>query len=211
MVSFIPKDVDGDIPKPLQHRPITVLSCVYRLTSCPTRRDMVATMAPWRSVWCQNHTFSRCPYISYLPKYWTSSAWKASTRRLSYDFEKAFDRVPFRLAVNILRMRGCDEKICRTLDNFYKGHYKMFKIDGHFDQPFVPTNGIIQGCPLSMLILTSLTACWHETLSQHRNNLHPRSYADDLSATIAQPQKFSSKTRFVKSMNTRSILRRRQD
>ena len=99
-------------------------------------------------------------------------------------------------------MRGCDEKICRTLDNFYKGHYKMFKIDGHFDQPFVPTNGIIQGCPLSMLILTSLTACWHETLSQHRNNLHPRSYADDLSATIAQPQKFSSKTRFVKSMNT---------
>lgn len=87
----------------------------------------------------------------------------------------------------------------------------MFKIDGHFDQPFVPTNGIIQGCPLSMLILTSLTACWHETLSQHRNNLHPRSYADDLSATIAQPQKFSSKTRFVKSMNTRSILRRRQD
>ena len=28
MGSFIPKDVDGDCPTPLQHRPITVLSCI---------------------------------------------------------------------------------------------------------------------------------------------------------------------------------------
>ena len=105
---------------------------------------------------------------------------------LSCDFEKAFDRVPFRLAINLLRMRGCDEKISRTLDNFYRNHYKMFKIDGQYDQPFVPTNGIIQGCPLSMLILTSLTACWHESINITGDNLHPRSYADDLSATVAQ-------------------------
>ena len=62
----------------------------------------------------------------------------------------------------------------------------MFKIDGQYDQPFVPTNGIIQGCPLSMLILTSLTACWHESINITRDNLHPRSYADNLSATVAQ-------------------------
>ena len=37
-----------------------------------------------------------------------------------------------------------------------------------------------------MLILTSLTACWHESINITRDNLHPRSYADDLSATVAQ-------------------------
>ena len=37
-----------------------------------------------------------------------------------------------------------------------------------------------------MLILTSVTACWHESINITRDNLHPRSYADDLSATVAQ-------------------------
>ena len=33
MVSFIPKEVDDDYPTPLQHRPITGLSTIYRLWS----------------------------------------------------------------------------------------------------------------------------------------------------------------------------------
>ena len=63
---------------------------------------------------------------------------------------------------------------------------KCLKLTDNMINLFVPTNGIIQGCPLSMLILTSLTACWHESINITRDNLHPRSYADDLSATVAQ-------------------------
>ena len=175
MVSFIPKDVDGDFPTPLQHRPITVLSCIYRVWSAVRHAQLAETWLPqWlpAGIYGAKHT----PAADVLTYHTCQSMEKALRDKLlpgglSYDFEKVFDRVPFRLAVNILRFRGCDEKMCRTLDKIYSDHYKMFKLDGHFDQPFVPTNGIIQGCPLSMLILTSLTACWHESIAQPSNSV----------------------------------------
>ena len=47
--------------------------------------------------------------------------------------------------------------------------------------PFQPHCGIVQGCPLSMLLLTALVTCWLE--KSHTQNLcsTSRSYADDLS------------------------------
>ena len=190
MVSFIPKEVDGDYPTPLQHRPITVLSTIYRLWSS-VRHSQLADI--WLPQWIPGGIYGakNTPAADVLTHHTCQDIEKAIREKvlpggLSYDFEKAFDRVPFQLAINILRARGCDEKICRTLNNFYNGHNKLFKIDEHYDQPFIPTNGIIQGCPLSMLILTSLTACWHETITQNER-LRPRSYADDLSSIDAQP------------------------
>ena len=190
MVSFTPKEVDGDYPTPLQHRPITVLSTIYRLWSS-VRHSQLADM--WLPQWIPDGIYGakNTPAADVLTHHTCQDIEKAIRETylpggLSYDFEKTFDRVPFQLAINILRARGCDEKICRTLNNFYNGHNKLFKIDGHYDQPFIPTNGIIQRCPLSMLILTSLTACWHETITQNER-LRPRSYADDLSSIDAQP------------------------
>ena len=45
MVSFIPKDVDGDCPTPLQNRPITVLSCI-RLWSAVRHSHLAEAWLP---------------------------------------------------------------------------------------------------------------------------------------------------------------------
>lgn len=92
--------------------------------------------------------------------------------------------MPFRFAVSILRARGCDEKICRTIDAFYNQHQKYFKLDGHYDQVVEPRNGIIQGCPLSILILASMIKVWPEHLDHFIPEARAKSYVDDISAAI---------------------------
>ena len=56
-VSFIPKDVEGGIATPLQHRPITVLSAVLpaMVSNAPqTTNDSMATgLATSSYIWCQ--------------------------------------------------------------------------------------------------------------------------------------------------------------
>ena len=106
---------------------------------------------------------------------------------LSYDYTKAFDLVPTQLAVNILRLRGCDEKVTRSLDGFYRQHVTYFQLNNHYDKVFEPTNGLIQGCALSILILASLIKCWHEHLDCHHPTIKARSYVDDLSICAASP------------------------
>ena len=57
---------------------------------------------------------------------------------ISYDFEKCFDRVPTKLAVNILRFRGCDNKVCLALDSFYSCHKKSSKLMAISTTPSYP-------------------------------------------------------------------------
>ena len=103
-------------------------------------------------------------------------------RGISYDFEKCFDRVPVGLAVNILRTRGCDNRVCKALDGFYSSRVKHFRLERHYDEPLRPANGLVQGCPLSMLVLSSMVSCWHEHLQASLPGVVPKSYADDISA-----------------------------
>ena len=94
---------------------------------------------------------------------------------ISYDFEKCFDRVPVGLAVNILRARGCDNRVCKALDGFYSSHVQHFRLEGHYDEPLRPANGLVQGCPLSMLVLSSMVTCWHEHLQASLPGVVPKS------------------------------------
>ena len=186
-VSFLPKETDEAFPTPLDHRPITVLSSIYRLWSS-TRHSQLATQ--WQPRWASSRIFGlkggRSADELVLQTCMTLAEAKASgqhTGGLSFDFQKAFDYVPYGLAINLFRMRGADDNICRALANFYNQHTKIFKLDGAVHPPYRAANGIIQGCPMSMLLLTSLTQAWHEHLSASQPQVESKSYADDLSAT----------------------------
>ena len=98
---------------------------------------------------------------------------------LSYDLRKCFDTVPVNLALQVMRQRGADNNVLRTMEGFYKSHSKHFRIDGAYSKSLKPHNGIIQGCPLSMMVLVSLITNWLEYI--HSPEATPRSYADDLS------------------------------
>ena len=103
------------------------------------------------------------------------------TSGISYDMRKCFDTIPMILVLQIFNFRGADSQVTRALNGFYKQHHKYFKLEGSFDTPFRPSNGIIQGCPLSMLLLTSMVSAWCEFCMVQLPQSQPRSYADDLS------------------------------
>ena len=99
---------------------------------------------------------------------------------LSYDMRKCFDSIPTRLILHIFNLRGADSKVTRALSGFY-AQQKFLRLEGHHSHAFKPSNGIVQGCPLSMILLTSLMTAWIEFCQHTVVHATRRSYADDLS------------------------------
>ena len=192
---------------------MTILSAVYRLWAA-IRHDQLAQH--WQPLWAPHGAYGLKGRPAADSLVFDTCAFLAQATHsglvvggLSYDFEKCFDRVPVSLAVHILRARGCDNKICAVLDGFYAQHVKHFRIQGHYDSPFYPSNGLVQGCPLSMLVLSSLTAAWLEHLQEHEPEVEAKSYADDLSlcATAARPRVLQAKVAAVHSHTHQFVTR----
>lgn len=108
---------------------------------------------------------------------------------LSYDFAKCYDHVIPAMAIDTLMYRGAPLSVLQGLRGFYHQHCKRFKLGCAFSEAYKPSNGIIQGDPLSNFILARLIACWLEKLS-HGNfgrapvSIKPRVYVDDISAAV---------------------------
>eukprot|EP00969_Alexandrium_andersonii_P338002 14937671-Alexandrium_andersonii.AAC.1 len=60
--------------------------------------------------------------------------------------------------MNVVRIRGADVAVVGALESFYRQHAKYFKLDGSFGSAYRAANGIAQGCPLSRMVLDSITA-----------------------------------------------------
>ena len=103
---------------------------------------------------------------------------------LSYDLRNCFDTVPINPSLNIFRQRGADSGVLRALTGFYDAHHKYFKIDGFYAKKFKAANGILQGCPLSMLLLVSMVTTWLEAVRNSVPTATPKSFADDLSVVV---------------------------
>ena len=81
------------------------------------------------------------------------------------DFAKAFDNVPVDTALTLLEKMGLHESILIPLKFMYKNLKRYFKIRGFIGEPFCSTNGIMQGCPMSCLLLNAIVAILAKELS----------------------------------------------
>lgn len=113
---------------------------------------------------------------------------------ISFDLQKCFDSVPVSLALDIFSARGADLRVVQALRSFYRNHRKYFRLEGHHSEAFKPACGIIQGCPLSMLLLTSVVTCWLEYNATAIPSAVSRAYADDMSAVVSGHNKQAVKT-----------------
>ena len=94
VVAFIPKEVENGLAEPLQHRPITILSVIYRLWSA-TRHNQLAEV--WQPHWIPDTAFGvkNKPAADILAYQTCIDIEKAlrqqkHTGGLSFDFEKMF-------------------------------------------------------------------------------------------------------------------------
>ena len=193
VVAFIPKEPEKDAPLPLpdEFRPITVLICVYRLWAS-ARHLQVAH--DWYPKWQHSRSFGgkgapSADQLALQTCFQLSEMFVqgGTAAGLSFDLRKCFDTIPYGLALDLFLMCGCNPEIVQTLRNFYSQHKKYFRLDGHHSPPFQPSCGIIQGCPLSMLILISLVTSWLEYNDAKIPTAVSRAYADDMSSVVAGP------------------------
>ena len=96
---------------------------------------------------------------------------------VAFDLAKAFDNIPIEITFEVMKRLGMDERLLKAALAMYKQIGKRFKINGYVGEAFSSTNGILQGCPLSVMLLNGLMAVLHKVLEKE---VGAESYVDDL-------------------------------
>ena len=79
---------------------------------------------------------------------------------------------------------GMDPKILGGLRGMYKSLKRAFKVGQHIGETFASTNGILQDCPMSVLLLNMFVEVWSRAVAAEAGpQCRPQAYADDIGAT----------------------------
>ncbi|KAJ9462611.1 Retrovirus-related Pol polyprotein from type-2 retrotransposable element R2DM [Diplonema papillatum] len=101
---------------------------------------------------------------------------------LSVDFMKCFDRLPHEIMFRLMEVMGLDPGVLRAMKAVYGSMQRHFKTARAVGEPFVATNGILQGCPLSVLFLNALIAVWVRAVGALTTPAQAMAYLDDIHA-----------------------------
>eukprot|EP01060_Flectonema_neradi_P018899 TRINITY_DN2585_c0_g1_i5.p1 TRINITY_DN2585_c0_g1~~TRINITY_DN2585_c0_g1_i5.p1 ORF type:complete len:1775 (+),score=233.22 TRINITY_DN2585_c0_g1_i5:396-5720(+) len=180
LVSTIPK---GAGTKPLEQRPITVTSALYRLWGSIRMRKDVMT---WQEKWAHNgqHGYRKARSA-------TDLSWKLALdveqaaltgeeiAGVTTDFKKCFDLIPHDILLKLVEKMGLDERILKPTKDVYSKLSRRFKYPNGVGETFETTNGILQGCPLSVVYFNALSSILSRVIEEEAK-INPGSYADDL-------------------------------
>ncbi|KAJ9441380.1 Retrovirus-related Pol polyprotein from type-1 retrotransposable element R2 [Diplonema papillatum] len=180
LVSLIPKTDDTS---PTNLRPITVTSCVYRLWACRRLQDVME----WQDGWIlpSQHGFRRGHRTDDVLMELTTLIEETlldeskSLYMVALDFAKCFDRVPQGIVLRLAEEMGLDARILRPLRAMYRGMKRRFKLPLGVGSEFEVTNGILQGCPLSVILINALLSIVLRAVSVRVPEVSSESLADD--------------------------------
>ena len=183
VVSLIPKGEGG---APLAQRPVTVLSGVYRLWAATRAGEMLEWQEEWISA--AQRGFRRGHSCLHL--YWEAGlAVEDALLRgeedlcgVLFDYAKCFDRVPQQLLFWVAEETGLHERLLRGMRSVYDGMRRRFKTGQGLGADWAATNGILQGCPLSVVALNLLVALWANAVAEEAPEAVARAFADDTGA-----------------------------
>ncbi|KAJ9469098.1 Retrovirus-related Pol polyprotein from type-2 retrotransposable element R2DM [Diplonema papillatum] len=180
LVSLIPKTDDTS---PTNLRPITVTSCVYRLWACRRLQDVME----WQDGWIlpSQHGFRRGHRTDDVLMELTTLIEETlldeskSLYMVALDFAKCFDRVPQGIVLRLAEEMGLDARILRPLRAMYRGMKRRFKLPLGVGSEFEVTSGILQGCPLSVILINALLSIVLRAVSARVPEVSSESLADD--------------------------------
>ena len=182
---LIPKpDSDGS---PSSLRPLSILSTVYRLwASC--RLEELLT---WQETWVHRSQSGFRPLKECLDA-WYPLALQVEHSLLSgtdlagvmLDFAKAFDLVPLHEIILPLASKlGLPTCLVHCLGQSYSNLERFFKHPTGFGSAISSDRGIVQGCPISVVLLNLLVSVFMRLSNHEAPAVEPRAYADDISGS----------------------------
>ena len=176
-ISLIPKGEGGD---PLELRPITVTPIIYRLWAALRTRHSMA----WQEKWIHKGQHgarafhSTTDAIARISMEFESAVLDGrNVQGIAVDLSKAFDNVPTGITFAVLEKIGMDDKLLRSLQGMYAQVQRRFKLGRFVGEAFRSTNGILQGCPISVMLLNALMMVMHRAFDE---DVIAESYVDDL-------------------------------
>ena len=89
---------------------------------------------------------------------------------LSLDYVKCFDLIPQAAVLRIARELGMDDGVLRTLAAMYRQLRRAFRLAGALGAWWQATNSILQGCPLSVILINLLTTVWKMEIDTMRRS-----------------------------------------
>ena len=104
------------------------------------------------------------------------------------DIKKCFDSIPWSIAFGLLEDMGLDKKVTRPLQHMYLNLRRHMKIHGTAGEDFQATNGILQGCALSVIVLNAVVAVWDKVMREEAK-VETDAYADDTKFLSSDPEK----------------------
>ncbi|KAJ9436387.1 Retrovirus-related Pol polyprotein from type-1 retrotransposable element R2 [Diplonema papillatum] len=178
-VTLIPKDETLD---PLALRPITVTSAIYRLWASTRLRDVVQ----WQEKWIADSQHG------FRPKHGTVDVVFEIASQIeealltgkelygvALDFAKCFDKVPRDIVLKLVGELGLHERILGPLRDIYARLRRRYKLHMGVGGVFFTTNGILQGCPLSVILINALLSIVVRRVDDV-GGVTSESFADDL-------------------------------
>ena len=163
-VSLIPK---GEGMLPMQQRPLSVLSRLYRVwTGVGLEECMI-----WQEKWVHPHAYGfrkkrgatdAAALIALLIE--LHIVVRAALKGFGLDYVKCFDLIPQQVVLRVALEQGMHIGTHRALSGMYTQLTRCFKIMGCLCSFFAVTNGILQGCPLSVILTNLMTSIWKKIL-----------------------------------------------
>ena len=185
---LIPKpDSDGS---PASLRPLSILSVVYRLWASTRLQELMI----WQESWAHS---AQSGFRSGLDcaDSWHPLALKVEQALLNghdlagcfLDFEKALNLLPLHEIILPLAVRmGLPQPFVACLSNLYSRPLRVFKHAKGFGSAVSSDRGIVQGCPISVVLLNLLVAVFMRLVDRNLPSVKPRAYADDISCSSSQ-------------------------
>ena len=153
VISLISK---GEGSSPTKLRPIGIMSCVYRLWAACRVRNVLQ----WQEQWIDSSMHGFRTAHSAEDVWWRHALeieaallQGSALFGLSLDYGKCFDRVPINIVLELARRRGMSPRLLVPLQSLYANLSRRFQLGMGLGKTFRSTNGIIQGCPLSVVLL----------------------------------------------------------
>ena len=184
-LSLIPKPDSTGSPDSL--RPLSILSVVYRLWASARLQELLV----WQETWAHSSQ------TGFRPLHECSDSWYPLALEVEkslldgnslagcfLDFEKAFDLVPLHEIILPLACRlGLPPTLVRCLGNLYSRLARFFKHPKGFGSAISSNRGIVQGCPISVVLLNLLVSIFLRLSEHNLPHVCPCAYADDISGS----------------------------
>ncbi|KAJ9456836.1 Retrovirus-related Pol polyprotein from type-1 retrotransposable element R2 [Diplonema papillatum] len=179
LVVLIPK---GEGPQPLEQRPITITSVMYRLWAA-TRLRFVRE---WQESWAHPDQRGFRKKGRTQEVYWLLAAKMEAALlndedlfAVAFDYSKCFDRIPQEIMLKLVEDMGLPPSVLNAVRGMYRQLRRWFKLPAGLGKEFKATNGILQGCPLSVIFLNALVSVWMYLVEEEVPGAEPQAFADD--------------------------------